>query len=67
MSDRLYLGSLSLAALAMIAVALVFPQGLGARSPGPLGHEPPKPVTAHGPAEAPSLIPGLPAAPSSSQ
>ena len=53
--------------LAMIALALVWPQGLGARSPGPFGHQPAKPSTAKGPVEAPSLLPGLPAVPSASQ
>lgn len=40
MLDRLYLPLLGLAALAAIALALVWPQGLGARSPGPFGHTP---------------------------
>ncbi|MDB5454301.1 MAG: hypothetical protein JWO33_2879 [Caulobacteraceae bacterium] len=40
MLDRLYLPILGLAALAAIALAMVWPQGLGARSPGPFGHTP---------------------------
>lgn len=38
--DRFYLPFLALAAAALIAVAMVWPQGLGDRSPGPFGHEP---------------------------
>jgi hypothetical protein len=40
MLDRLYLPFLGLVAVAAIALALVWPQGLGARSPAPLGHTP---------------------------
>jgi hypothetical protein len=40
MLDRLYLPFLGLAALAAIALALVWPQGLGDRSPAPFGHTP---------------------------
>ena len=40
MLDRLYLPLLGLAAVAAIALSLVFPQGLGDRSPGPFGHTP---------------------------
>jgi len=40
MLDRLYLPLLGLAAIAAIALSLVWPQGLGARSPGPFGHTP---------------------------
>jgi hypothetical protein len=40
MLDRLYLPLLGLAAAATIALALVWPQGLGARSPGPFGRTP---------------------------
>jgi hypothetical protein len=40
MLDRLYLPSLVLAAAAAIGLALVWPQGLGDRSPAPFGHEP---------------------------
>jgi hypothetical protein len=40
MFDRFYLPFLGLAAAAAIAIALVWPQGLGDRSPGPFGHTP---------------------------
>jgi hypothetical protein len=40
MLDRLYLPLLGLAAAAAVALALVWPQGLGDRSPAPFGHEP---------------------------
>ena len=40
MLDRFYLAVLSLAAMAAIALAMVWPQGLGDRSPGPFGHAP---------------------------
>jgi len=40
MLDRLYLPFLGLAAVAAVALALVWPQGLGDRSPGPFGHTP---------------------------
>ena len=37
MPDRLFFPLMALIAVAMVALALVWPQGLGARSPGPLG------------------------------
>lgn len=40
MSDRVFFPSVALAVLAMIALALVWPQGYGARSPGPFGQTP---------------------------
>ena len=40
MLDRLYLPLLGLAAAGAIAIALVWPQGLGDRSPAPFGREP---------------------------
>ena len=40
MSDRLLFSLMGLASATMIALALVWPQGLGARSPGPFGHLP---------------------------
>jgi hypothetical protein len=40
MLDRLFLPLIALAAAAAIALALVWPQGLGDRSPAPFGHEP---------------------------
>ncbi len=38
MSDRIFFAGLGLAAAGLIALALVWPQGLGARSPAPFGH-----------------------------
>jgi hypothetical protein len=40
MSDRVFFSGLALAAAALIALAMVWPQGLGARSPGPFGSVP---------------------------
>jgi hypothetical protein len=40
MLDRLYLPVLALAAAAAIALAMVWPQGLGDRSPAPFGSVP---------------------------
>ena len=40
MLDRLYLPILGCAAALAVALALVWPQGLGDRSPAPFGHEP---------------------------
>jgi hypothetical protein len=40
MLDRLYLPFLGLAAIAVVALAMVWPQGLGDRSPPPFGHMP---------------------------
>ena len=40
MPDRILFPIFGLIALAMIGLALVWPQGLGARSPGPFGHMP---------------------------
>jgi hypothetical protein len=40
MLDRLYLPFLGLAAIAVVALAMVWPQGLGDRSPPPFGHTP---------------------------
>ena len=40
MLDRFYLPLLGLVAIGAIALALVWPQGLGDRSPAPFGHEP---------------------------
>ena len=52
MLDRLYLPFLALAAVAAVALALVWPQGQGARSPGPFG----KPLAQPAPAK-PSEVP----------
>ncbi len=51
MSDRVFFGAAALVAVAMIAVALVWPQGQGAQSPGPFKEPlaqpaPAKPATA---------------------
>ena len=40
MLDRLYLPLVGLVAIAAVALALVWPQGLGDRSPAPFGHQP---------------------------
>jgi hypothetical protein len=40
MSDRVFFGGLALVAAALVALAMVWPQGLGARSPGPFGSVP---------------------------
>jgi len=40
MSDRLFMALMAAAAVAMISLSAVWPQGLGARSPGPFGHTP---------------------------
>lgn len=40
MPDRVFLPLLAIAALAALALALVWPQGLGDRSPGLFGHTP---------------------------
>ena len=40
MRDRFYLPMLGLAAVLAVALAAVWPQGLGDRSPGPFGREP---------------------------
>lgn len=38
LSDRWFLGGLAVLSLLMIALAAVWPQGQGARSPEPFGH-----------------------------
>ncbi|MET0294438.1 MAG: hypothetical protein ABW042_05420 [Phenylobacterium sp.] len=40
MLDRLFFPLMGLLAAGLIALALVWPQGLGARSPGPFGETP---------------------------
>jgi hypothetical protein len=40
MSDRLLFSLMGFVGVAMAGLALVWPQGLGARSPGPFGHMP---------------------------
>ena len=39
MSDRIFFSLAALAAVLMVALALVCPQGIGKRSPKPFGHE----------------------------
>ncbi len=39
MPNRIFYPLAAVAALVLIAVASVYPQGIGARSPGPFGHE----------------------------
>ena len=39
MSDRVFYPLAALMAVFLIALASVFPQGIGKRSPGPFGHE----------------------------
>ena len=46
MSDRVFFGVAALVALAVIALALVWPQGLGAPSPGPFKQPPAQPAPA---------------------
>jgi hypothetical protein len=40
MSDRLFYPLIALVIVAIVALAAVWPQGDGARSPGPFGHTP---------------------------
>lgn len=40
MIDRLFFPALAALVVLMIGLAMVWPQGLGARSPGPFGHTP---------------------------
>jgi hypothetical protein len=40
MDDRLFYPLVGLTAAALVLLASVWPQGLGARSPGPFGHTP---------------------------
>ena len=39
MRDRVFYPLMALIAAAMIALAMVWPQGMGTPSPGPFGHE----------------------------
>jgi hypothetical protein len=55
MSDRIFFPLVALTAVAMLALALVYPQGDGARSPGPFGHE----TTADFAARQPKLRPAV--------
>lgn len=55
MSDRVFFSLTGLAVVAMVALALVFPQGEGRRSPAPFGHETTADVLARQPKLRPSL------------
>ena len=71
MSDRVFFSLAALLAAALIALALVWPQGLGSRSPGPFGRPLAQPAPAPAapaaaptaPAPAPAAAPAPPAAP----
>lgn len=52
MSDRLFFSLSAAAAVLMIGLALVWPQGLGKRSPKPFGHRPTYEVEAEAAARA---------------
>ena len=65
MSDRLLFSLMGLASVMMIALAMVWPQGVGARSPGPFGHTPVQ-QTAAARARASGPPPVLSLAPSAS-
>lgn len=65
MPDRLLFPLMGLVAVLMIALALVWPQGLGARSPGPFGHTPVQQTQANK-ARVPAPPPVLSIAPSAS-
>jgi hypothetical protein len=54
MSDRLFFALAALAAIVLIALSAVMPQGLGARSPGPFGRPlaQPAPTSSGAPAAA---------------
>jgi hypothetical protein len=68
MSDRVFFSVMGLAAGLMIALALVWPQGIGARSPGPFGHAPvkqgPAKVRPKGPPPVLTMAPDLSSGPS---
>ena len=53
MSDRVFFSLTVLAVIAMVALALIAPQGEGRRSPAPFGHE----TTADALARQPKLRP----------
>ncbi len=55
MSDRVFFSLTGVAVMAMLALALVFPQGQGRRSPAPFGHE----TTADALARQPKLRPAV--------
>jgi hypothetical protein len=51
MSDRVFFGACGVIALGLIALALVWPQGEGARSPGPFSRPLSQPPPSAAPAE----------------
>ena len=57
MSDRVFFSLTALAVVAMLALALVYPQGDGRRSPAPFGHETTADALARQPKLRPSLTP----------
>ena len=59
MTDRWFFSLTALAVIAMVALALVAPQGQGRRSPAPFGHE----TTADARARRPRLRPATTAQP----
>jgi hypothetical protein len=56
MSDRFFFPLAALVVIAMIALALVAPQGDGARSPRPFGHETTADKAAHQPKLRPATV-----------
>jgi hypothetical protein len=60
MSDRLFFPLVALIALALVALSLVWPQGLGAPSPAPFGH--PLAPMRQDPSPPPGARPAQPAA-----
>jgi len=68
MSDRALFPLMGLVAVAMIALALVWPQGQGTRSPWPFGHAPTTPsADAVKPVGPPPVLGMAPAAPTPPQ
>jgi hypothetical protein len=59
MPDRVLFPLMGLSAVLMITLALVWPQGLGARSPGPFGHAPVLPDSAARRAVAAPVTPSM--------
>jgi hypothetical protein len=60
MSDRIFFSLIALAVVAIIALALVWPQGDGRRSPKPFGHATTAERMAHVPQLRPALAPASP-------
>ena len=63
MSDRVFFSLAALIAILMVALALVWPQGQGARSPGPFGRPLAQPAPVRTPAAAPAAVSPAVAAP----